>query len=104
MPKVSREPFLGHRKTSFGSHDTYPADSPSVAVLSGYGGCPCLQEGAVEQPSLVLFKNAMAFADGASEIVVPNGTHIKIIVVEANPPIVLATSTPNILSMSFRRW
>lgn len=67
----------------------YPADSPSVAVLSGYGVCLRLQEGSGTPPSLLrlLCRNPTAFADGASEIVAPNGTRIEI--VEANPPVIL---------------
>ena len=67
----------------------YPADSPSVAVLSGYGVCLRLQEGSDAPPSILrlLCQNPTAFADGASEIVAPNGTRIEI--VEANPPIIL---------------
>ena len=73
----------------------YPADCPSVAVLSGYGVCLRLQEGAEAPLSnlRLLCKNPTAFADGASEIVAPNGTHIKI--VEANPPIVLPPLQPS---------
>ena len=68
----------------------YPADSPSVAVLNGYGVCLRLQEGLSDAPPSVLrllCQNPDAFANGASELVAPNGTRIEI--VEANPPIVL---------------
>ena len=67
----------------------FPADSPSVAVISGYGLRLRLQQGDEAAPSTIrlLCQNPAAFANGASEITAPNGTCIK--VVEANPPIVL---------------
>lgn len=67
----------------------YPADSPSVAVISGYGVCFRLQEGSEAPLSIIrlLCQNPTAVANGASEIVAPNGTCIEI--VEANPPLVL---------------
>ena len=68
----------------------YPADSPSVAVLNGYGVCLRLQEGLTDAPPSILrllCQNPDAFANGASQLVAPNGTRIEI--VEANPPIVL---------------
>jgi quercetin dioxygenase-like cupin family protein len=67
----------------------FPADSPSVAVISGYGLRLRLQQGDETAPSTIrlLCRNPAAFANGASEIVAPNGTRIEI--VEADPPIVL---------------
>ena len=69
----------------------YPADSPSVAVLSGYGVCLRLQEGSEAPPGVIrlLCKDPAAFANGhgTSEILAPNGTRINF--VEADPPLVL---------------
>lgn len=76
-------------KLGFRMDAIYPADSPSVAVVSGYGVCFRLQEGSEAPPSTIrlLCQNPTAVASGASEIVAPNGTLIKI--VEANPPIAI---------------
>lgn len=88
-PKLGEILSFFTEKLGFRVDVIYPADSPSVAVLSGYGVSFRLQEGNEAPPSMIrlLCKNPTAFADGASEIVAPNGTRIKI--VEANPPIVL---------------
>ena len=88
-PKLAESLSFFTERLGFRLDLIYPADCPSVAVLSGYGVCLRLQEGAEAPLSnlRLLCKNPTAFADGASEIVAPNGTHIKI--VEANPPIAL---------------
>jgi mannose-6-phosphate isomerase-like protein (cupin superfamily) len=67
----------------------YPADCPTIAVVSGYGVCLHLEEGSETPPGIlrVLCHNPAAIGNGASEIVAPNGTLIKL--VEADPPIAL---------------
>lgn len=88
-PKLGETLSFFTDKLGFRVDVIYPADSPSVAVLSGYGVCLRLQEGSEAPPCIIrlLCQNPAAFANGASEIVAPNGTCIKI--VEANPPMVL---------------
>ena len=94
-PKLAETLSFFTERLGFRLDLIYPADCPSVAVLSGYGVCLRLQEGAEAPLSnlRLLCKNPTAFADGASEIVAPNGTHIKI--VEANPSIVLPPLQPS---------
>lgn len=89
-PKLGETLSFFTEKLGFRVDLIYPADAPSVAVLRGYGVCLRLQEESSETPPSIirlLCQNPKAFANGASEIVAPNGTRIKI--VEANPPIVL---------------
>lgn len=94
-PKLSDTLSFFTERLGFRLDLIYPADCPSVAVLSGHGVCLRLQEGSEAPLSnlRLLCKNPTAFADGASEIVAPNGTHIKI--VEANPPVVLPPLRPS---------
>lgn len=88
-PKLGESLSFFTERLGFRVKLIYPADCPSVAVLNGYGVCLRLQEGSDAPPSILrlLCQNPRAFADGASEIVAPNGTRIEI--VEANPPVVL---------------
>ena len=94
-PKLAESLSFFTERLGFRLDLIYPADCPSVAVLRGHGVCLRLQEGAEAPLSnlRLLCKNPTAFADGASEIVAPNGTHIKI--VEANPPVVLPPLQPS---------
>lgn len=67
----------------------YPADDPEVAVLSGHGLRIRIQKGAPEAPGTlrILTNNPDLFANGARELVAPNGTRVEID--ELNPPLVL---------------
>ncbi|THD81595.1 cupin domain-containing protein [Aliigemmobacter aestuarii] len=66
----------------------YPADNPSVAVLSGHGLRLRIEKGAPEAPGTIrILTDDPAFAEGARELVAPNGTRIEIDA--ANPPLVL---------------
>ncbi len=67
----------------------YPADNPEVAVLSGHGLRLRLQKGAAEAPGTlrILTDAPDSFANGARELVAPNGTRIEID--DLNPPLVL---------------
>ena len=64
----------------------FPADDPSVAVLSGHGLRIRLQRGAVEAPGTLrlLCSDPDALADGARELIAPSGTRIDL--VAANTP------------------
>lgn len=65
----------------------FPADNPSVAVLSGHGVRLRIEKGAPEAPgTLRLLTDDPGFADGAKALIAPNGTKIEID--ELNPPVV----------------
>ncbi len=67
----------------------FPADDPAVAVLSGHGLRMRLERGAPEHPGTIrlLTEDPGEFADGASELVAPNGTRIEI--GHINPPMTI---------------
>jgi len=64
----------------------FPADNPSVAVLSGHGLALRLQQGAKESPGTILIHcdEPDSFADGTRDLTAPNGTRIEIR--PLNPP------------------
>ncbi|WP_147111225.1 cupin domain-containing protein [Tateyamaria sp. syn59] len=67
----------------------YPADDPSVAVFSGHGVRVRIEAGASEPPGTlrILTDDPDEFADGARELVAPNGTRVEIDML--NPPMVM---------------
>ena len=66
----------------------YPADDPSVAVLSGHGLRLRIEKGAPESPgTLRLLTDDPALLDGHHARTAPNGTRIEID--ELNPPLIL---------------
>ena len=73
----------------------YPADDPSVAVVSGYGLRVELRRGAKEAPGVLRLVSSRPsdFAGGASELLAPNGTRIEI--VDADPPLVVPPVVPS---------
>jgi len=65
----------------------FPADNPSVAVLSGHGVRLRIEKGAPEAPgTLRILTDDPGFAGGAKALTAPNGTRIEID--ELNPPVV----------------
>ena len=65
----------------------FPADNPSVAVLSGHGVRLRIEKGASEAPgTLRILTDDPGFAGGAKSLVAPNGTRVE--VDELNPPVV----------------
>ena len=70
----------------------YPADNPEVAVLSGHGLRLRIQKDAPEAPGTlrILTDDPDSFANGARELVAPNGTRIEID--QLNAPLVLPTT------------
>lgn len=70
----------------------FPADSPSVAVLSGYGVRLRLETGATEPPGTlrILTDDPANFAGGATELTAPNGMRIEI--GPLHPPLVIPTA------------
>jgi len=67
----------------------YPADDPTVAVFSGHGVRVRIDAEATEAPGTlrILTDDPDGFADGARELIAPNGTRIEIDAL--NPPFVL---------------
>ncbi|APX13654.1 cupin domain-containing protein [Tateyamaria omphalii] len=67
----------------------YPADDPSVAVFSGHGLRIRIEAGASEPPGMlrILTDDPDGFADGARDLVAPNGTRVEIDVL--NPPLLM---------------
>jgi quercetin dioxygenase-like cupin family protein len=72
----------------------YPADNPSVAVVSGHGLRLELNRGAEGSPGALrlLVSDRGAFG-GLSELTAPNGTRIEI--VDADPPLVVPRVQPS---------
>ncbi len=66
----------------------FPADNPTVAVLSGHGLRIRLEKAASEPPGTIriLTDTPDSFADGALELTAPNGTKIEIAAL--NPPLI----------------
>ncbi len=73
----------------------YPADDPSVAVISGYGLRVELRRGGVGAPGVLrlLVRDPAGFAGGATELLAPNGTRIEL--VDADPPLVVPPVEPS---------
>ncbi len=65
----------------------YPADYPTVSVLSGHGLTIRLEQGAAEPPGTlrILCRDPAALAGGQTELTAPNGTRVEI--AEADPPL-----------------
>ncbi|MBL9072680.1 cupin domain-containing protein [Tabrizicola sp.] len=65
----------------------FPADNPSVAVLSGHGVRLRIEKDAPEAPgTLRILTDDPGFAGGARSLTAPNGTKVEID--ELNPPVV----------------
>lgn len=65
----------------------YPADYPTVSVLSGHGLTIRLEQDASEPPGTIriLCRDPAALAGGETELTAPNGTRVEI--VQADPPL-----------------
>ena len=72
-------PFFTKR-LGFRMDTIFPADDPSVAVLSGYGIRLRLDREASAAPGTLrlLCKDPGAIADGERELIAPNGTRIEL--------------------------
>lgn len=73
----------------------FPADDPRVAVMSGHGVRIRLVRGAEGAPGRLRLSCAdpAALADGAREIVAPNGTRVELVL--ADPPLELPALVPS---------
>ncbi|MEL6684996.1 MAG: cupin domain-containing protein [Pseudomonadota bacterium] len=65
----------------------YPADDPSVAVYSGHGLRVRLDQAVTVNPGLRILTDDPGFADGATELTSPGGTHVQVL--PLNPPLEL---------------
>lgn len=67
----------------------YPADDPTVAVLSGHGLRLRIEKGAAEPPGTIriLTEDPDGFAGGRRALTAPNGVRVEID--ELNPPLIL---------------
>lgn len=75
------------RTLGFRLDTIFPADNPSVAVLSGHGVRLRIEKGAPEAPgTLRILTDDPGFAGGAKSLTAPNGTRVE--VDELNPPVV----------------
>lgn len=75
------------RTLGFRLDTIFPADNPSVAVLSGHGVRLRIEKGAAEAPgTLRILTDDPGFAGGVKSLTAPNGTRIEID--ELNPPVV----------------
>lgn len=74
------------RKLGFQLDKIFPADNPTVAVLSGHGVRLRIDRDASEAPGTlrILCDDPAAFADGETELTAPNGMRIEI--GQINPP------------------
>ena len=68
------------KRIGFRLDQIFPADDPSVAVLSGHGVRLRLQRGATESAGTlrILVDDPTSFADGEVELTAPNGTRVEI--------------------------
>ncbi len=75
------------RGIGFRLDQIFPADDPTVAVVSGHGMRVRLQRGAGEPPATlrILSDDPLGFAEGQTELTAPNGTRIEI--ARLNPPL-----------------
>lgn len=79
----------------------FPADDPSVVVISGHGARLRLDREAEGAPGVVRIEVAdpATFAEGATELVAPNGTRVE--VADADPPLVLPDLDPSFVLTRF---
>jgi quercetin dioxygenase-like cupin family protein len=68
------------RRLGFGVALVFPADAPSVVVVAGHGLRVRLERGAAGPPGVLrlLCGDPSAIAEGASELVAPNGTRVEV--------------------------
>jgi quercetin dioxygenase-like cupin family protein len=67
-------------KLGFRLDQIFPADNPSVVVLSGYGMRLRIEKGASEPPAYlrILCTDPAGFAEGVTDFTAPNGTRVEI--------------------------
>ena len=80
LPCAELESTLAFFTENFGFQINviFPADAPLVAVISGHGVRLRLERGGYGSPVTLrlLCRNPEEFADGATELIAPNGTCI----------------------------
>lgn len=77
------------KELGFRLDQIFPADDPSVAVISGHGTTLRLMRGAPGEPGRLLLKcnDPDALAGGKRYLTAPNGMEVEL--AEANPPLVI---------------
>ncbi|MCG6857799.1 MAG: cupin domain-containing protein [Salaquimonas sp.] len=77
------------KELGFRLDQIFPADNPSVAVVSGYGATLRLTRGAQGEPGTLrlLYNDPSAFPGNSETLTAPNGMRIEFI--EAHPPLVM---------------
>ncbi|MEZ5812217.1 MAG: cupin domain-containing protein [Rhizobiaceae bacterium] len=85
-PDVRKDLPFFTRKLGFRLDKIFPADNPSVAILSGHGVRLRIDRDATEPPGTlrILCDDPGSFAGGETELTAPNGMRIEI--AELNPP------------------
>lgn len=80
------------QKLGFRLESIFPADNPSVVVLSGYGVRLRLEKGAAEPAGTlrILIDDPAGIADGETRLTAPNG--MKIEIVPLHPPLEIPTT------------
>ena len=93
LPCAELDPTLGFftERLGFRVEAIYPADSPSVAVISGYGLRVQLERGVKGAPGVL--RLLCRDPRGETALSAPNGTRIEF--VEADPPIVVPKVEPS---------
>ncbi len=86
-PEVRDDLPFFTQKLGFRLESIFPADDPSVVVLSGHGVRLRLEKGAVENPGTlrILTDDPAGFAEGETVLTAPNGMRIEI--VDINPAV-----------------
>ena len=77
------------KRLGFRMDKIYPADYPTVSVLSGHGLTIRLEQGAIEPPGKlrILCREPKVLAGDTTELIAPNGVRIEF--VQAEPPLEL---------------
>lgn len=75
------------KRLGFRMDKIYPADYPTVSVLSGHGLTIRLEQGAIEPPGKlrILCREPKVLAGDTTELIAPNGVRIEF--VQAEPPL-----------------
>ncbi|MFZ4809841.1 MAG: cupin domain-containing protein [Ilumatobacteraceae bacterium] len=75
----------------------FPADAPTVAVLSGHGLTLRLQPGHTGEAGALrlLCDDPIACGGGSTELLAPNGTRVEL--VDANPPLDIPALVPSLM-------
>ena len=87
-PDVRKDLVFFTKKLGFRLDKIYPADNPTVIIISGHGVRLRIEKGASEQPGMlrILCEDPQNFAAGETTLTAPNGMRIEI--GKIDPPMV----------------